>query len=136
MTALVRNLSTYLRRSDGAATVETILWFPIFIVIFGLMLDVTMLFHGQARVLMIVQEGNREYSIGNIVNEAATETYIENRLAQINIQAQATTGEIAGVARTVVRVPATEFQVLGYFNAFSGLNLTITAEHMIENWEV
>lgn len=136
MNQLIAPLRRFRRQDAGAATVETILWFPLFMVVFGLMLDVAMLFHGQAKVLMIVQEGNREYSIGRIVTEAAAETYIETQLSQLNIQAQATTVEIAGVARTVVSVPATEFQVLGYFNAFSQLSLTITAEHMIENWEV
>ena len=57
-------------------------------------------------------------------------------MSAVNIAGTATTTEVAGVARTVVSVPATELQVLGFFNVFQGLNLTITAEHMIENWEV
>lgn len=128
-------LKRFLTRADGAATVETILWFPLFMVVFGLMLDVAMMFHGQAKVLMVVQEGNREYSIGRIADEAATETYIQNQLAQLNIQANATTVEVAGVARSSVTVPFTELQVLGYFSAFDNLTVTVSAEHMIEYWE-
>lgn len=131
-----RSFKRFLTNTDGGPTVETILWFPFFIFVFGFMTDVAMLFHGQAKVLMIAQEGNREYSIGRITTEAAAETYIENRLSAVGVQAQATTVEVAGVARTIVSVPATELQVLGFFDAFKGLDLTITAEHMIENWEV
>ena len=126
-----RFMRRFLRRDGGAVTVETILWIPMFIFIFGLML-----FHGQAKVLMVAQNANRQYSIGNVTTEAATEVSIESQLAAMNIQANATTVEVAGVARTVVSVPAIELQVLGFFNVFQGLNLTITAEHMIENWEV
>lgn len=131
-----RSILRFWRRDDGTATVETVLWFPLFIAVFGLMLDVAMIFHGQAKVLRVVQDGNREYSIGRLTTPADAETYIENTLAALDIQATATTTEVAGVAHTLVRVPATQLQVLGYFNAFSGLQLSITAEHMIENWEV
>lgn len=130
------SLKNFLRRSDGTATVETVLWFPLFIAVFGLMLDVAMIFHGQAKVLRVVQEGNREYSIGRLTNEAAAKAYIEAELAALGIQATATTTEVAGVAHTLVTVPANQLQVIGYFTAFSSLQLTITAEHMIENWEV
>lgn len=136
MTMRLQSLARFLKRDDGTATVETVLWFPLFIAVFGLMLDMAMIFHGQAKVLRIVQDGNREYSIGRLTTPDAAETYIENTLALMDIQATATTTEVAGVAHTLVRVPANQLQVLGYFSAFSGLQLSITAEHMIENWEV
>lgn len=129
-------LKKFTRSDDGTATVETLLWFPLFIAVFGLMLDVAMIFHGQAKVLRVTQDGNREYSIGRLTTPAAAETYIESVLAQLNIQANATTTEVAGVAHTIVTVPANQLQVLGYFSAFAGLTISVTAEHMIENWEV
>lgn len=132
---MINRLTAFLRRSDGSATVETVLWFPLFIAVFGLMLDVAMVFHGQAKVLRVAQEGNREFSIGRLADEAATKAYIEAELAALNIQATATTTEIAGVAHTLVTVPANQLQVLGYFTAFSSLQLNITADHMIEYWE-
>jgi Flp pilus assembly protein TadG len=132
----LQSLKHFFRRTDGTATVETVLWFPLFIAVFGLMLDVAMIFHGQAKVLRVTQEGNREYSIGRLTTPAAAEAYIEGALAQLNIQATARTTEVAGVAHTIVTVPANQLQVLGYFTAFSSLQLNITAEHMIENWEV
>lgn len=130
------SIKRYLTRSDGAATVETVLWFPLFIAVFGLMLDVAMIFHGQAKVLRVAQEGNREYSVGRLTTPAAAEAFIEAQLAQLNIQATATTTETAGVAHTIVTVGANQLQVLGFFTAFSGLQLNISADHMIENWEV
>jgi len=131
-----RPFRTFLRKDSGASTVETVLWFPLFIAVFGLMLDVAMIFHGQAKVLRVVQDGNREYSIGRLTTASAAETAIETELAGLGIQSNATTSEQAGVAHTVVTVPANQLQVLGYFTAFRNLTVTVTAEHMIENWEV
>lgn len=136
MTHRLSRLRSFLKRTDGTATVETVLWFPLFIAVFGLMLDVAMIFFGQAKVLRIAQEGNREYSIGRLTTPTEAEAYIEGALAALNIQATARTTEVAGVAHTLVTVQANQLQVLGYFTAFSGLQLNITAEHMIENWEV
>lgn len=130
------SLNRFLRRDDGTATVETLLWFPLFIAVFGLMLDVSMIFFGQAKVLRVVQDGNRSYSVGRITTKSDTETFIENQLSQLGITANATTTTLAGVAHTKVTVPVKQLEVLGYFTAFSGLTITVTAEHMIENWEV
>lgn len=118
----------------GTATVEAVLWFPIFIVVFGLMVDCSMIFHGQAKILRVIQDGNRNFSIGRLENEEETAAYIEQVLADLKIDADATTYENAGVAYTVVTVPATELQMLGYFNALRGLELQVAAEHLIENW--
>lgn len=132
---LKRARRSYLGREEGTATVEAVLWFPIFIAVFGLMVDSAMIFHGQAKVLRVVQDGNRNFSIGRLADTAATETYIEDVLAQLNIQATATTTEVAGVAYTVVTVQAAQLQILGYFSALTNLEIQVAAEHLIENWE-
>ena len=133
---MIGPLRSFLRRNDGAATVETVLWFPFLMAVFGLMIDVAMVFHGQAKVLNVVQEGNREFSIGRITTTDATETYIEGRLSQLNISGTASTSTLAGVAYTVVDVPVNQLQILGYFSVFSSLEIQVYTEHMIENWEV
>jgi len=126
----------FFRRSDGAATVETVLWFPLLIAVFGLMLDVAMIFFGQAKVLRVVQDANREFSIGRYGDYATTQTAIETELALLGIVPTATvTFETAGVVTSSVLVPAAQLTVLGYFVAFDQVNINITADHMIENWE-
>ena len=132
----LRSMKRFIKQSGGTATVETVLWFPLIIAIFGLMLDVAMIFHGQAKVLRIVQDANREFSIGRITTTASTETTIENNLTALGITATATTTQVAGTAFTVVDVPANQLQVLGYFSAFSGLSIQVADEYLIENWEV
>lgn len=130
-------LTRFLRRQDGGPTVETVLWFPLIIAIFGLVADVAMIFHGQAKVLRVIQDGNRELAVGRITTVADAEDYIEGVLAQLDIEATAsTTISGGGVASTTVTVAVEQLQMLGYFTALQSVEINVTAEQMIENWEV
>ena len=75
----------FLRREDGSAMVEAVLWLPIFLVIFGLMVDSALVFHGQSKVLRVVQDANRNMSIGRLDTDDDVETYITTRLAVYGI---------------------------------------------------
>ncbi len=128
-------LNPFLRRQDGTATVETVLWFPFFIAVFGLMFDTTMVFHTQAKIMRAIQDGNRNYSVGRIASRSDTEDFIENKLAGINVTAHAATTVTAGVVTTVVTVKAPELDLLGFFTAIRNVEFKVSAEHMVENWE-
>ena len=131
-----RHIRRFTGRDEGTATVEAVLWFPIFILIFGLMVDAAMIFHGQAKVLRVIQDGNRNYSIGRLTTNEETQTYVQQTLAGIDIEATVTTTNVAGVATTTVRVPAAQLQILGYFSALQSLEIEVSSDHMLENWEV
>ena len=130
-----RHIAVFTGRESGTATVEAVLWFPIFIVIFSLMVDAAMIFNGQARVLRVVQDANRNMSIGRLTTTTETEDYVENALAVITSGAVAQSTVTAGVVSTTVTVPAADFQILGFFSALNNLQIGVTAEHLIEDWE-
>lgn len=126
-------------REDGTATVEAVLWFPIFIAVFGLMVDSAMIFHGQSKVLRIVQDANRNLSIGRFDSDAEVEAYIDAELATIGVtssQTEAVSDLVAGTVTTMVLVPASELQLLGYFSALTNLEIPVTAQHMREDWSI
>lgn len=129
-----RGLGCFLRRQDGTASVEAVLWMPIFIALFGFVVDTSLIFFGQSKVLRVIQDGNRSRSIGYLDNEAQTETYITNELAALNVTATVHSTETAGIIRTDVTFPAAQLQALGFFTALLGLNITVSAEHMIEDF--
>ncbi len=137
MTHMIRRKFRFLQREEGAATVETVLWFPLLMAVFGMMLDVAMIFHGQAKVLRVVQDANREFSIGRYADGTATEAAITAELAILKVwpTSTATTSRADGVATTTVSVPASQLTVIGFFSALDNFNIAVTAEHMIENWE-
>jgi Flp pilus assembly protein TadG len=126
---LPRNL---LHREDGSATVETVLWLPLFFAAFGLMTDAAMVFNGHSRVTRILQDANRNLSVGRFVDEDETETYILAALNALAPNATASTTVTAGVATSVVQVPATDLEILGMFSALNSLTLTITSQQYLE----
>lgn len=130
---------SFLRREDGTATVEAVLWFPIFIAVFGLMVDAAMIFHGQSKVLRVVQDANRNLSIGRLDTDAEVEQYINAQLALVGVtpsRTEALSDLTAGTVSTLVVVPAGEFGLLGYFNVLNALEVPVTAQHMREDWTV
>lgn len=125
------------RKEDGTATVEAVLWFPIFIAVFGLMVDSAMIFHGQSKVLRVVQDANRKLSIKSLETDAEAEAYINAQLAAINVTPSRTetlSDMTTGIISTLVVVPAREFQILGYFSSLTNLEVPVTAQHMREDW--
>lgn len=130
-------LKAFGRREDGTATVEAVLWMPIFIAVFGLMVDSAVIFHGQSKVLRIVQDANRRLSIKSLPSDADVIAYINSELGAMGITPKATNAQsnsTTGLVSTSVVVPASELQLLGYFSVLTNLNLTVTAQHMREDW--
>ena len=129
-------LKRFRRSEDGASTVETVLWVPLFVAFFALLFDVAMIFSGQAATLRVIQEANRDYSVGQITTLAATKTRIETNLAKINITPTAVEPkQKAGVISTRVEIPVAELGSLGWFSAFQNLRIDVTAEQTVENME-
>ena len=128
-------LLSRLRRDHGGATIETTLWIPFIFALFGLAFDFTMVFNGQARVLRILQEGNRDMSVG-IYNETTGRAQMLANLTAMGVKPSSFTVErVAGEFKTRATVPIVQFGSLGYFKAFRNTTIDVTAEQMVENWE-
>ncbi len=118
--------------SKGSATIEAVLWLPMFIAIFALMADAAMIFNGHSRVMRVVQDANRNLSIGRLDTEDETEEYIVASLSTLSPNAVANTQIVAGVVTTVVTVPATDLEILGMFSSLNSIDLQIRSQHLIE----
>jgi hypothetical protein len=94
------------------------------------MTDAAMVFNGHSRVTRILQDANRNLSVGRFVDE--DETYILTALNALAPNATASTTVTAGVATSVVQVPATDLEILGMFSALNSLTLTITSQQYLE----
>ena len=128
-------LSRRFRRDEGGtASVEAVLWFPAWIIIFGLMVDTSMIYHGQSKVLRVVQDANRNMSIGRFTENSEVQTYIADRLGSFNVTP--TTTDIVSddnLILTTVTVPARQLQALGYFSALLDLELSVQAIHVLDS---
>lgn len=69
-------LKAFCDRTDGAVTVETVLWIPIYALLIGVVLDSTMLMMGQTELWNVANQTSRQVALGRMNAEEA-ETYAE-----------------------------------------------------------
>jgi len=129
---LPNGLRRFLSKSEGSGTVKSVLWLPIFFLLFGMMTDVSMIFNRQSRVLRVVQDANRNLSVGRLDTEAETEAWVASELVGLSPNVIVDTQIVAGVATTTATVPAVDLEVLGLFSALNNLNVSVTSQHFIE----
>jgi Flp pilus assembly protein TadG len=115
-------------------SIEALFWFITTVLIAGVFVDASAIFHAQSNVLRIMQDANRAYSVGMITTPAAHKAYIEARLAPVSPTAEATSSETNDILTTVVTVPAADFQILGIFRQINSVELAFTSRHLVEDW--
>ncbi|WP_439156052.1 TadE/TadG family type IV pilus assembly protein [Yoonia sp.] len=124
----------FTKSEDGSASIESLLWIPIFVYFLILVLDVSFIFFGKAQVLQVVQDGNRALSIGVFTTELETEEFV--RTALVNYTASPVIDSridlATGVVTTDVTVPATDLMVVGSIPVFRGTQIPISAQHFLE----
>ena len=132
-----KGLFSRFRRSErGSVSVEAVLWFGGMILVSTLMVDAANIFHTQSTVLRVMQDANRNLSVGRLKTAAETESYIEARLAAISTRAKATSSisTSGDIVTTFVKMPAADAQLIGLFGSLNGAEITVSSKHLIENW--
>ncbi len=120
------------RKEDGSATVETVLWIPVFAFLLFLMADAAIIFGGEARILRVVQDANRSLSIGRFRTPEETEAFILQQIGGLTANATAETTVTDGLIVSRVILPASDLSATQLIPAFAGLQLSIVAEHLSE----
>ena len=122
---------------NGSATVEAVLWIPIFALVLGLLVDTSMIFHGQSKVIRVVQDANRNISIGRLTTETEVETYITDQLATFGVTPSDVTATSDGnVVLTNVTVPVSQFQILQYFTSLMNLEVDVRGAHVLDSADI
>ena len=127
-----KSIRRFAGETHGTATIEAVLMLPLFFALFALMVDVALVFNGHSLVMRVVQDANRNLSVGRLATEDETEAYIVAALASLSPNATASTQIVAGVATTTAFVPATDLEIIGMFSAISSITLNVTSQHYIE----
>ncbi len=118
---------------SGAATIEAVLWLPVFVFLFAMLADVALVFGGQAQILRVVQDTNRAVSIGRITSADDAEAAILAQITGLTSNATAETTLVSGVIHSSVSVPLADLTATRLIGAFDSLSLTVTSQHMAEN---
>lgn len=123
----------FLRAEQGASTIEFVIWVPVFALLLGLVADAALIYGGQARILRVVQDGNRAMSIGRVTDTNTLESQIATQLRPLSARAVVSTTVAGGVINSSVTVPLSDLTATGLVAAFDGLTMTVSAQHMAEN---
>ena len=120
----------------GSATIESLLWFPLFVYLLVLITDVSFIFYGKAQALRIVQDGNRAYSLRypGVTTRQEAEAAIEAGLQRYDPTADATTtfDSGSGLISTVAVLNASELMAVGSIPGFGDFQFEIEAQHFQE----
>jgi Flp pilus assembly pilin Flp len=116
---------------DGAATIEAVLWLPIFIVLIGAAVDITMIFHAHSRVLRVVQDVNRAMSVGRITDEATAQDTMVNMLPSYpDVSAFVNVSD--GIITSQVSVPVSSVLAIGMVASLMDNDIIIRTQQFLE----
>lgn len=126
-------LKLFWKDDRGSATIESIIWFPIFAILIALIMNISMVFFTESQMLRVVQDGNRAFSLGRLEDNVAVEEYILSRLEYLEASLTVGTTISGGFIQTTLAAPASDLMPLNLMNrAFSGITVHVSAQHIIE----
>lgn len=132
MLKFLRRSKKFSANESGSATIEAVLWFPMFVLLLVMVADVSFVFFGQAQAMRILQDGNRAFSVGRITSESDTEVFVVSALAPLTPNPTVTTSLSQGVITTIAEIPVSDLAKIGGFSFLSGYNIIVKSEHFLE----
>lgn len=125
----------FVTRQDGAITVESVLWLPVYAFFFAFIVDVSLLFNSQTQVQRVLQDVNRLASTGFLITEEEVEERVMSGIGHLTTGATVTTTiDInTNLVTTTALVPASDLMAIGIVSKFADLELNFTAQHVVES---
>jgi Flp pilus assembly protein TadG len=133
ITERLRSFSRRFRKdTSGSATIEAVLWLPLFVVFLMMVADVSLVFFSKASVQRIAQDGNRAFSTGRFTTNEQTQAFIQNAVSSVSKNANVTTTVSGGIIKSVVVMPVTDMARLGNFKFLRGYNIAVQSQFYVE----
>jgi Flp pilus assembly protein TadG len=120
-------------REDGSATVEAVMWLPLFFFLIIFVLDASMMFNAQSRALRIVQDTNRALAVGQLADVEEAKAQLRARMAEIAPSAEVDATITGNLAQTWVAMPLGEISLFNTFAGVESLRVTASSQQLIEN---
>lgn len=118
----------------GLATIESLLWMPVFFYLFILITDVSFIFFSKAEALRIIQDGNRLHATGFFDDDDADASeYIRAKLSALAPSVVSVTRTTGGLIETNASMSARELMAVGSIPAFADTEIGITSQQYKEN---
>lgn len=129
---MVSTRRKFMRDQDGTATVELVLVLPVFLLIAGLIVDSSMIFFRQSQAYRVVQDANRNMSLGRFTTLEETSAFVEAALAPFAPGTTVASSVSNGVITTTATMPIPAIQITGLLSAFESGVVGVTATHVLE----
>lgn len=117
---------------SGSATVEAVLWLPVFFAFIIIVADASFIFFGQNQAHRLVQDANRQYSIGRLADLDELDAYLTASLAPFAPNASVSTAEDLGIVKSSVSIPASDLVAVGLITALRDATIFVGASHYVE----
>lgn len=124
--------NAFKRSQDGSATLEAVLWTPIFLILFGMVTDTSLVFGREAEILRIIQDSNRSLAVGHFQTVQQAKAFISDQIDPFSQRAQVQVQIAGGIITTTVSLPAKDLTSTGLFDAINSLTVTVGASQMSE----
>ncbi|KFE35417.1 TadE/TadG family type IV pilus assembly protein [Thioclava atlantica] len=121
----MRYCQYWVKDEEGSTTIESLFWIPFFIFLMAITVDISMIFNAHARILGIIQDVDRSYSVGRIADDQSAEDTVRNMLSQYGDSLSVTTSVNNGVIGTTVKVPMSKLVATGFLGNFLSAELTV-----------
>lgn len=122
----------FAKSKDGSATVEAVLWLPVFLVLLSLVADTSALFGRKEEILRIVQTANRALAVGYFKTPAEAQVYIGDQVRMFSSTAQVLVSIEKGIISSTVDVSAADLTMIDFANFFSAVQVSVSASQMLE----
>ena len=117
---------------DGSITAESVLWIPVYMVFFALIVDVSLVLHGQAKATRVAQDANRLASTEFYIDEADLEAMVKRGIDHFAPNAKVTSDIGNAAVTTLIELPVSDLEAVGLFGRFSGITVTVSTIHLLE----
>ena len=79
-----RRVTGFCKDDQGSATIESVIWLPIFVFVLAIIMNVSMVFFYESQLTRIVHDGNRAFSLGRLPDSIAVQDYIIGQVAHLD----------------------------------------------------
>ncbi|PFG63237.1 TadE-like protein [Thioclava sp. ES.031] len=129
----LKRFTSFFSAEDGATSIEALLWLPLFIGMLAATVDVSLIFNAHSRILGIVQDVDRAYSVGRIENDDDTMARLRALLPYDANTYTVDTQVTDGIIETQVIIPMSELVATGLFTRVLNMDLTVRDYRYMES---
>ncbi len=123
-------IKRFRKDEKGSATVEFVLWVPVFVLVLTLIVDASALFSTQAKMLRVASDTTRNIAM-NVISTTQAEEYVaahgftgENYTVSVNM--------VGDVVRTELSIPISDAAMTSLFSLASDSTMKVAISQRLE----